>query len=165
MDNNNCGTCGNIVSRISLVSLHKMHLRIFVYSCLLELQCPGSTVCLSGTCTTVCTSPQVTCGTDFVDLTTDPNNCGACGTVVRSFPFYLHLPAVEKMSSMLIFFFRHPSARPDVQAASTTRLVPLLTRTAIPAVTVLPKQLRSPRPLYQRPHDAMYLHRNVVRIS
>jgi hypothetical protein len=40
--------------------------------------CTGGLVCVGRTCTTSCPSGQTNCGGRCVDLSTDPQNCGAC---------------------------------------------------------------------------------------
>jgi hypothetical protein len=50
-------------------------------------QCPEGEVCTAGVCQEAACPPDQT---DYdgvcADLTTDPNNCGTCGTVVSSHP-------------------------------------------------------------------------------
>lgn len=51
------------------------------FECCGDADCSGGKVCSGNQCVVKCQSPLTLCNAQCVDITTDANNCGGCGTV------------------------------------------------------------------------------------
>ena len=68
-DPNNCGGCGNPDSPADADGGSTTNI------CSLD----GGGGCVNGSCGVICSGGRIGCGSLCVDITSDPNNCGACG--------------------------------------------------------------------------------------
>lgn len=81
-DPNNCGLCGNVClpgqtcAPYTGVAFNDCY--CFLDSNGRPQHCPAGQTCFDGTC---CSDGQVACSGTCTSLSSDPNNCGACGTV------------------------------------------------------------------------------------
>lgn len=85
-DSSNCGSCGNAVSPSSLGPCQPTFARPFSRMSL-TFQCASGETCVDGKCAG-CESGQSTCSVNgaskCVNLQTDSQNCGRCGTRVSN---------------------------------------------------------------------------------